>query len=310
MMKMTIGIGNYIYHGSSTGLNTSLDAPFTLSNKASGSYSVPITLNVTGHVQIRQHTFRVEINGAVLGTVNFEDSGRNPTHTFEFTATNSQVVEGNNIVRLIALDNGATPEHIVWIDWIDVSPSRQFVAQNGQLLWDQPASGNWSYAISALNSSAQALDVTDPAAPKIIPGLTGSSTINLAQQISAPARYVISTTAGRLPVQAISKDSLPATLLQDSSNHADYIFISHPTLYASLSTLMAYRESEGYTVAVASVQDIFDEFNYGIYDTAAIQRFLAYTYDSWDAGFPGAELRDASRREQLRSPQRSGNEWQ
>ncbi|MCB0030462.1 MAG: hypothetical protein KDE28_21270, partial [Anaerolineales bacterium] len=248
---------DYIYHGDAPGLNTHLDAPFTLSDKATGSYTVPISVNVSGHNLVKKHVFSVTLNGAVLGTVNFTDSGRNQTYTFDFTADASQLLSGSNLITVTALDNGvAGQEHIVWINWIDVSPSRQYVAQNGRLVWDQPDSGNWSYAISGLNSSALALDVTDPMAPKLITGVSGSSTINFAQQISNPARYAISTTTGRLSVAAISHDTLPAVPLQASTNHADYIYISDPSLYLPLNSLVSYRQSEGYTVFVASVQDI------------------------------------------------------
>ena len=49
----------------------------------------------------------------------------------------------------------------------------------------------------------------------------------------------------------------------------------------AVQPLASYRRSQGETVAVAKTEDIYDEFNDGIYDPQAIRSLLAYAYANW-----------------------------
>ena len=44
-----------------------------------------------------------------------------------------------------------------------------------------------------------------------------------------------------------------------------------------------YRASRGLGVEVVKIQDIYDEFSYGLKDARAIKDFLGYAYNNWNS---------------------------
>jgi uncharacterized repeat protein (TIGR01451 family) len=64
-------------------------------------------------------------------------------------------------------------------------------------------------------------------------------------------------------------------------NGADYIIITHSDFYTDVQPLADYRAAQGLRTVQVKVEDIYDEFSYGIFDPEAIRNFLAYTYQNW-----------------------------
>jgi hypothetical protein len=88
---------------------------------------------------------------------------------------------------------------------------------------------------------------------------------------------------------SIIEDS--AADLADTANAADYVIITHRDIgwdgngdpFSWLTDLINLRQGQGLTVAAIDVQDIFDQFSYGIDSPEAIKDFLSYAYTSWSA---------------------------
>ena len=74
----------------------------------------------------------------------------------------------------------------------------------------------------------------------------------------------------------------PELTLRDPSNSAEYLIITHDRFYRNALALRDYRRSLGLDVELVRVQDIYDEFNYGIKSPLAIQKFLKYVYYNWN----------------------------
>ena len=73
-----------------------------------------------------------------------------------------------------------------------------------------------------------------------------------------------------------------APLTSDNrNNRADYILIAPEELIAGAQELAAYRQKKGLKTMVVNVEDIMDEFNYGLSSPKAIQAFLTYAYNNW-----------------------------
>ena len=171
------------------------------------------------------------------------------------------------------------------INWVEIGPRRQFVAQNNRLAFEQPTAGTWRYNVSGLSGTVQVFDVTNNVAPQHIINNSGGS---FQQSIAGAAQYELVTTSSRRSVTSIVKDSLPTPLLQDVSNEADYIIITDPSLASALTPLVALRNNQGLSVKIVYVQDIFDEFSYGLYAPEAIENFLTHAYNEWP-NTPGEE---------------------
>ena len=59
------------------------------------------------------------------------------------------------------------------------------------------------------------------------------------------------------------------------------MIISHQNFISSLPTLVAQRRAQGFTVMVVSVEDVYDEFSYGLHSPQAIRDLLARASAQW-----------------------------
>ena len=69
--------------------------------------------------------------------------------------------------------------------------------------------------------------------------------------------------------------------LKDPNNAAEYLIITHTRFYNNALNYRDYRRNQGVSAEVVRVQDIYDEFNYGIKSPLAIQEFLRYAFFNW-----------------------------
>jgi hypothetical protein len=69
--------------------------------------------------------------------------------------------------------------------------------------------------------------------------------------------------------------------LRDSGNAADLVIITHSDFKDSVKPLQELRQSQGMSVKVIDVQDVFDEFSFGQKSPQAIKEFLALARSSW-----------------------------
>ncbi|MCU0520523.1 MAG: C25 family cysteine peptidase, partial [Anaerolineae bacterium] len=150
--------------------------------------------------------------------------------------------------------------------------------------------GTWEFQLSGFTTdTVRILDITDPISPVRIaagPSQYGglAYTLPFEQSLSGERRYLaVATAQVRSPI-SVSRDAVSD--LHSTSNSADYIVISHGSLITSAQALADYRGTQGLRSQVVDVLDIYDEFNFGIPDAAAIREFLAYAYANWTAPAP------------------------
>ena len=74
--------------------------------------------------------------------------------------------------------------------------------------------------------------------------------------------------------------------LRNETNGADYIFITHYAFQETAEKFAGFWSQRNYRTFIADIQDIYDEFNYGIKNPIAIKRFLQYTYEHWQKPAP------------------------
>jgi hypothetical protein len=101
---------------------------------------------------------------------------------------------------------------------------------------------------------------------------------------------------------ALSCPTYCVSNLHSPGTGADWLVIANGSFLDSTpgsawQQLLARRASQGLAVKVVDVEDVYDEFSYGIADPQAIHDFLAYVYASWPrpSGVPAA-LRGPARR--------------
>ncbi len=74
--------------------------------------------------------------------------------------------------------------------------------------------------------------------------------------------------------------------LRGLHNGADYIIITDTEFMRDVQPLAEFRNQQGMRTKVADVQNIYDEFNYGILNPYALRDFLKYAYQNWQPPAP------------------------
>jgi hypothetical protein len=97
--------------------------------------------------------------------------------------------------------------------------------------------------------------------------------------------YCFTDGYSRLP-DAIIRDE--KSDLRNSANEADYIIISHKKFTSIAQTLKDFRTTNfpdtlinNPRIKIAYIDEIYDEFSYGLLNPYAVKDFLKHTYDNW-----------------------------
>jgi hypothetical protein len=205
-------------------------------------------------------------------------------HFFTARFPQSFLVDGSNWITVVQPTDPAITNDSLFINWFELDYARNYTVANDEMLFLEQA-GNWEFQISGFSDdTAQIFDVSSPAQPVRITG----SVIEL-QGASYQARFQLDL-AGERQMLALSDSRLRTPLLifedtasdlRNTANGADYILITHPDFSAAVQPLADYRASQGYRVQVVDIQDVYDEFSYGLVDPEAVRSFLSYAYANW-----------------------------
>ena len=144
---------------------------------------------------------------------------------------------------------------------------------------------------NSFSQSPMVLDITDPLVPVNLTGAQTSDGVLSYYVTFNPARFARHYLS---PVQAALSpsriESASPTDLYAVSSQADLIVVTPKLLTGAVDQYVSYRRSTGYAIEVVSVEDIMDNFGFGLYDPTAIRDFLKYAYDNYPAPAPSAVL--------------------
>lgn len=90
--------------------------------------------------------------------------------------------------------------------------------------------------------------------------------------------YAVEDT-GMLQAASVTQN-IPSTLSTPSHN-AQLVIISYKDWMAEAQAWANYRAQQGISVEVVNVEDIFDEFNYGVLSANSVKSFLEYAKTNW-----------------------------
>jgi hypothetical protein len=266
-------------------LPTYRDYAFALDNiSQKPGFTVTVRVRLKGYTSLG-HRIKVYLNGNEI-----DDQTWYGQTVYDHELTNvphSHLQDGSNVIRVEAYDSGEDLPHQVFVNWIEVLYQDTYVAENDELLFGVSEPGTFQFEVTGFTSDAIRLfDVTDPTDVAMITNttlLTDSVQFQDAAQLDS--RYLALTPARYKSPARIDLDQ--ASSWRSSSHGADYIIITHADFYTSALTLASYRNiTSGMRVAVADVEDIYDEFNGGVSNPQAIRDFLSYAYHNWVAPAP------------------------
>jgi MYXO-CTERM domain-containing protein len=252
--------------------------PIDVPAPAATAWLAWVTVHVQGATDTPQRA-HVRLNGVLLGDLAF--SGIEP-HSATFVVAASTLVDGANTVELEGVMPAGADYSVTYIDAVDVSYERRFVARGGELVFRTTAAG--AVAVTGFATPDIALyDISDPAAPIAIEGVAVDGASDGDYRVSfiaaADRRYLaIAAAAARAPT-AVWGDA-PSSLT-GANNAAEYIVIARGDMLDEAQRLADYRAGQSLRTMVVDLEDIYDELNHGVPSPHAIRAFLERAAHHW-----------------------------
>jgi len=206
-------------------------------------------------------------------------------YVYENEVTAATITEGINTlgIEAFATDQIANPSY--YFDWFEIEYNRYFVAQDNAIIFTSPASGEQKYLVENFTDTVglQVLDITDPLLPVRVLNATAASgqvTISLTHDDLTIAMEAVDAHG-----KGVSQDQVSYYLPPDWSEMnagTDYIFFTHADIWDSTQALADYRTNAGFSTIVIDINDLYNEFNFGIFHPIAIKNFLSYAFENWE----------------------------
>ena len=224
------------------------------------------------------HHAAISVNGTQVADITWD--GYN-TLEFEFEISAALLLPGDNTLQVTTLPTGINVD-VFYVDSIDMEYDRTFSSEMGRLDFSYNTPGEWQFVLT--DFTAEEIDVYDVSAtstPKWIDNVQVNSagaafSAVFHDQIASLKDYAALDQDAYHSVQAIEADT-PSDLASEL-NGADYLMISHHDFLSAAAALQAQKTSQGLRTELIDVQDIYDEFGYGIVDIHAIRNFIAYAH--------------------------------
>lgn len=248
---------------------------FTLTGVDFSKPTASMDLTVQG-VTLVAHNFRVVINGTEVGTISGNNYSSLVKH-FEFST--ALLREGSNTLFLQSLI--PTGDNVAF-DTMKVNFARKYQADQNRLSFYVP-NYKAAYAGNFTSPNIRVFDVTSADSPMLIGGLAidrldeGNFRVYLPSNRS---RLMFAIEDSGILQPAIISQNIPSTL-SNVSNNGEFLIISHRDFLTQAEDWANYRRSQGLTVKVVDIEDVFDEFNYGVLSPDSIREFLRYAKQNW-----------------------------
>ena len=256
--------------------------PFNVTGVDFSSPTATFTVAVQGY-SFDTHQLEMSLNGHALDPL--VSAGRQPYST-TITIPTAWLNEGGNDLQLRAA--GPTGD-VSFFDHVQLSYDRKYVAEQNRIKFFTP---NYKTTVvdGFTSANIRVYDITDENKPVLA--------VNLPIVQNGPT-YSVTLPAGRGRLFYAVEDSAVATvqsvaandpaLLSSPTNGANLVIISHKSLLPQADAWADYRRSQGITVKVVEVSEIYDEFNYGVLSADSIKAFLTDAETVWQTA-PGYAL--------------------
>ena len=227
-------------------------------------------------VSATSHSVQIQLNGTTLGSLNFNQQ---TAGSAKFTVPSALLRVGENDLTLVALNGD---NDISLLSYIQISYQRTLNADQDFL----SASLSGNQVLTATGFTSPVIRVIDISNPAIVKEITGTivaqgNGYSINASIAGTGTHNFIIFADTQIQSAAGVETNNPSAWNKQVNGADVIIISHPDFLASLQPLKAQQQAEGYTVALADADDIYDEFNYGEKTPYALKNFIAQALANW-----------------------------
>jgi len=234
------------------------------------------------------HITSVKINGTTVGSLTYD--GRS-AFTGRVSFASSTLGTTSTSVTLNQTQTG-NAEDRAYLESFTLDFERPLASVDDATLYFGGATGGCNYVVTGFAASAggfHVVDASDPVSPVIltdcaVSNVAGSYTVSFGDSAPTARLYGVVASAGAASVDRI--EHVPFRNLALTSRQAEYILICPYAFRTSAYRLLKRRYLGGLSVVVAPIEDIYNEFSYGIADAGAVKQFVGFAYHHWQAPVP------------------------
>jgi len=180
-----------------------------------------------------------------------------------------------------------------YLDYVDVAYLSELAPAGDRLEFNLPGYAGRARIelVDDFTSAPLILDIGDSQRPRVIDGYVAEGgAVSFAADLSAagPNHFYASTIDRARTPQSIS--GTITTDLRAPSAQADLLIIAPEGYTEAMQEYIDYREAQGVSVRMVTVEDIIDNFAYGLFDPTAIRDFLKYAYENYPPPAPSVAL--------------------
>ena len=250
--------------------------PFVLDDPMPGEVDLEVSLYGYSHSPgAIDHRAVIYLNGTPVGETSWNGSRY---HRASFPVSSTLLIDGENTLVV----RGELPVGVsvssFFVDSFDLSYSRLYRAVDDALVFS--AAGNSVITVDGFSSSdITVFNISSPAKPV---RLTETATANgvVTFRPDDPGGTYLATVLSDAPSPHSIVADQPSQLWAGSFG-AEYLVIAPSTLVEAAWELADYRAGQGLSSTVVDLEDIYDQFNFGIADPNAIRRMLEHAWDGW-----------------------------
>ncbi len=258
-------------------INSSLPLRQTLQVSAldqASATQAQLEVKVQG-LTIQEHQVNVQVNGVNVGVINYS---YRDNAIGQFNISPTLLRENKNTITLLSMLPGSD---VSLIEYVRLTYPRLYRASSNRLQFSVP--GGQAARIEGFTSSAiRVLDITDTAnitELTVSPQASGGAfAFTLPAAASTRTLLALVPASFEHPVGAVRNE--PSSWNQ-TTNAANMVILTYKDFRQSLEPLRALRQSQGLTVTIVDVEDVYDEFSFGAHSAQALRDFMQRAKDQW-----------------------------
>ncbi len=226
-----------------------------------------------------KHLLQISLNDQPIKLVQF--SGFRKDSIVSTLKTTDLLRSGRNYLTIKELIQNSKTR----LDWFEVEYTERFAAEAGELFFTAPlSSGVAEFRISGISPQdrARIFEVSDPfEVTQITGGLCadGALTFQDSLRLDMPRQYyIVSESKWKAPESiTVYENTLD---LREEIKGLDHIIITHPDFWEAAQRLAQWRTQRGLNSMAVSVNDVYNQFSWGLFDPTAIRNFLKHLVEN------------------------------
>lgn len=231
-------------------------------------------------VTLQDHRVKVLLNNTEVGLLSY---GYHEHSVASILLEPGIVINGDNAIKFV---NAGVSGDVNIIDYIRITYPHTFTADNNALRFNL-RSGQVVKVGGFTTPNIRVFEISDPENVKEIHPLLEQSSGTYSITVEA----VDVSVKGRRTFVAIPDTQFnhPAAVVQNQPSFwnasvagADMLIIAHRNFVQSVAPLAQLRTNQGLVTYTVDVEDVYDEFSYGVHTPQAIKDFLKYATDHWN----------------------------